>query len=129
LTSSPAVPQRYTLPAQRRLRRKTDFEAVRAQGQRLANGFFSVTLKPNEEKLPRLGLAVSIKTTGSGVERNRIRRAIRESFRLHQHELPHVDMVVSARTRARGASSGELRAALDLLWTDLIKLCARSPNF
>jgi ribonuclease P protein component len=68
---------------------------------------------------PRLGLAVASKVAGSSVERNRLRRIVRESFRLHQHELPGVDIVVSARPRARGASSKELREALDSLWAQV----------
>jgi len=92
---------RLTLPAQRRLRRKSDFEAAYARGRRFGNGFFAVTARPNDIGGPRLGLAVSVKNAGNSVERNRLRRTIRESFRLHQHELPPVDVVVSARTCPR----------------------------
>jgi len=73
-------------------------------------------MRPNDQNEARLGLAVSVKVAGSGVERNRIRRMIRESFRLHQHELPAMDLVISARSRARGTASGELRASLEELW-------------
>jgi ribonuclease P protein component len=107
---------RLTLPAQRRLRRKTDFEAAYARGRRFGNGFFAVTAKPNDIGGPRLGLAVSVKNAGSSVERNRLRRVIRESFRLSQHELPAVDLVVSARGRARDAAGAELRMSLLALW-------------
>jgi ribonuclease P protein component len=107
---------RLTHPAQRRLRRKSDFEAAYARGRRFGNGFFAVTAIPNDIGGPRLGLAVSVKNAGSSVERNRIRRTIRESFRLHQHELPYVDLVVSARGRARDAAASELRASLIALW-------------
>jgi ribonuclease P protein component len=107
---------RLTHPAQRRLRRKSDFEAAYARGRRFGNGFFAVTAIPNDIGGPRLGLAVSVKNAGSSVERNRIRRTIRESFRLHQHELPNVDLVVSARGRARDAAASELRASLVALW-------------
>src|ERR1700749_5306502 len=107
---------RLTHPAQRRLRRKSDFEAAYARGRRFGNGFFAVTAIPNDIGGPRLGLAVSVKNAGSSVERNRIRRTIRESFRLHQHELPAVDLVVSARGRARDAAGAELRMSLLALW-------------
>ena len=110
---------RLTLPAQRRLRRKTDFEAAYARGRRFGNGFFAVTAKPNDTGGPRLGLAVSVKNAGSSVERNRLRRVIRESFRLNQHELPAVDLVVSARGRARDAAGTELRVSLLSLWKKL----------
>jgi ribonuclease P protein component len=119
---------RLTLPAQRRLRRKSDFEAAYARGRRFGNGFFAVTAKPNDTGAPRLGLAVSVKNAGNSVERNRIRRTIRESFRLHQHELPPVDLVVSARARARDAAGQELRANLALLWKKVAEQCAASSQ-
>jgi len=115
---SPGQPDypRYTLPRQRRIRHKADFDAIHAQGQRLGNAFFGVSMRVNGEKGARLGLAVSIKVAGSGVERNRIRRVIRESFRLNQRDLPVVDLVVSARNRARGATNEDLRSSLIELW-------------
>jgi ribonuclease P protein component len=115
---------RLTLPAQRRLRRKSDFEAAYARGRRFGNGFFAVTANPNDTGAPRLGLAVSVKNAGNSVERNRLRRTIRESFRLHQQQLPPVDLVVSARGRARAATGEELRASLALLWKKVTEQCA-----
>src|SRR6201996_3161444 len=115
---------RLTLPAQRRLRRKSDFEAAHTRGRRFGNGFFAVTARPNDIGGPRLGLAVSVKNAGNSVERNRLRRTIRESFRLHQHELPSVDLVVSARGRAREATGAELRTSLVSLWQKVTEQCA-----
>jgi len=116
-------PARLTLPSQRRLRRKSDFDAAYARGKRLCNAFFAVTVRRNDPDAangPRLGLAVAVRTAGSSVERNRIRRVIRESFRVHQRELPPVDIVVSARNRARDAPGPELRAALAELWNRVV---------
>jgi ribonuclease P protein component len=116
IPGSPDRP-RYTLPARKRIRRKADFDVVHARGRRLGNGIFGIVVRPNGRGEARLGLAVSIKVSGSGVERNRIRRVIRESFRLHQHELPAVDVVISVRSRARASKSAELRTSLEELWT------------
>ena len=127
MTCDCAAP-RLTLPARRRLRRKADFEAAYARGRRFGNGFFGVIAFWNDKGWPRLGLAVAVRTAGGGVARNRLRRIIRESFRLHQHELPAVDLVVSARDRARDASRAELRASLAGLWKKVIQQCATSPR-
>jgi ribonuclease P protein component len=119
LTCVCAAPARLTLPAQRRLRRKSDFEATYAGGRRFGNGFFGVTAFWNDKGWPRIGLAVAVRTAGGGVERNRIRRIIRESFRLHQHELPSLDLIISARARARGATGRELHDSLIALWKNV----------
>ncbi len=116
--------KRLTFPGSRRIRRKTDFQAAYAAGWRIGNGFFGITARRNEQGEPRLGLAVAVRIAGNGVERNRLRRIIRESFRLHQHELPGVDLIVSARERARGAGGAELRTALLGLWKKVTEQCA-----
>lgn len=107
---------RLTFPAHKRLRRKSEFDAAYARGRRFGNGFFAVTASSNEQLGARLGMAVAVRTAGNSVERNRIRRIIRESFRLHQLELPAVDLVVSARPPARGAPAAQLQASLAALW-------------
>lgn len=119
----PAERQRLTHSEERRLRRKREFDAVYAHGRRFGNSFFGVTAHVNEKGWPRLGLAVAVKTAGNAVERNRIRRVIRESFRLHQRQIPAVDLVVSARLRARGAAGAELRAQLEALWQEVRTKC------
>src|ERR1700685_896451 len=96
-----AMPGRLTLPARLRLRRKCDFDAVYARRRRIGDGFSAVTVPSNKAGAPRLGLAVAVRTAGGAVARNRIRRVIRESFRLHQAQIPAVDVVVSARAAAR----------------------------
>jgi ribonuclease P protein component len=119
----PAPQAELTHSKEQRLRRKREFDAVYAHGRRFGNGFFGVTAHVNLKGWPRLGLAVAVKTAGNGVERNRIRRLIRESFRLHQHEIPGLDLVVSARLRARGVANCELRAQLEPLWQEVRTKC------
>lgn len=65
---------------------------------------------------PRLGIAVSRRVSKRAVERNRIRRQVRESFRLNRLRLPARDYVVVARSAAAGASNPQLRQALEALW-------------
>jgi ribonuclease P protein component len=119
---------RHDFPADKRLRRKSEFDAAYARGWRLGNGFFSVTASSNDKQCARLGMAVAVRTAGNAVERNRIRRIVRESFRLHQETLPSIDLVVSAKPKARGVPGTELHASLVGLWKKVIDRCAASPS-
>jgi len=110
------------------VRHKSDFDAARLRGRRFGNGFFAVTVISNDKTGPRLGLAVALRVTRTAVERNRIRRIIRESFRRHQQALPGVDLVVSARARALGAPGPALHASLEALWRQVSERCVPSPS-
>jgi ribonuclease P protein component len=100
---------------------------VYARGSiRIEDALFQMRVKPNDRRVPRLGLAVAVKAAGSAVARNRVRRMIRESFRLQQRALPAVDIVVSIRPRASAATPAALRASLADLWTKVAQKCAIS---
>ena len=120
--------ERLTLPARLRLRRKRDFDATYARGRRFGDGLFAVTVTGNDQGAPRLGTAISVRTAGGAVGRNRLRRIIRESFRLNQHSLPPVDLVVSARNVAIKAPPAALHASLAGLWKKIGEQCGTSRS-
>ena len=109
-----------------RLRSKLQFDAVYAGGRRLDDRFFALRVKANGLAHPRVGLAVAVKTAGNAVKRNRLRRLVRESFRLAQGELPAVDIVVAAKFAAAGAPATSLRDSLATLWKRVASTCASS---
>lgn len=118
--------KRLKFGADLRLRSKLQFDAIYAGGHRADDKFFGLRFKPNGLDHPRVGLAVAIKTMGNAVARNRLRRLVRESFRLAQHELPAVDIVVAAKIPAREALASTLRASLAALWQRVANTCATS---
>lgn len=61
-------------------------------------------------------MAVSTRAAGNSVRRNRLRRLIRESFRMHRQELPAVDLLVTARSAAAQAENRVVFESLAGLW-------------
>jgi len=70
-----------------------------------------VLARLNQLSRARLGLAVSRRALPHAVDRNRVRRLARESFR--HLELAPLDYVVMAKKDARAATNPELRSSLD----------------
>ena len=64
---------------------------------RASHQFFLILTRPNGQTNPRLGLVMAKKHIRLAVERNRIKRQIRENFRHHQPEFAGLDVVVLSR--------------------------------
>ena len=73
-----------------------DFKKVYKQGTACSNRFFVVYAHPNGKNHARLGLSIG-KKVGKAVMRNKLRRWVKEYFRLNRHEIPNADIVVIAR--------------------------------
>lgn len=88
------APQRLRLRPEQRLKARREFEQVRAGGERIVCGCLIANwLKLGSGSVPRLGVVTSRKI-GNAVARSRARRLLRESFRLHQHDLREPAAVV-----------------------------------
>ncbi|MFP3867323.1 MAG: ribonuclease P protein component [Desulfobacteraceae bacterium] len=94
-----------------RLVKKADFERSRTSGQRYHTPNFLVSLVPNQEGRPRLGLVVT-KRLGRAVKRNRVKRLLREFFRLNKGNLPPKDIVIIAKKGAPELNLAEVTAQL-----------------
>ena len=79
--------------------------------QGLANGYLVLYARKNRTEQNRVGVTVS-KKLGKAVVRNRVRRRLREVYRLHEEQFaPGWDIVVVARSRCVGADFGKLTNA------------------
>ncbi|HKS37047.1 MAG TPA: ribonuclease P protein component [Verrucomicrobiae bacterium] len=85
-------------PRTMRLKQRRDFAEIRQQGQRLVNGCLIANWTPlAPDCRSRVGVITS-RRLGPAVVRSRARRLLRETFRLHQHDLREpVRVVLVAR--------------------------------
>ena len=114
---SKAGPRSTSFPRQARLLKPSDFRLVFSRSRRLADGFFTVLVANIEgNDLARLGLAIPKKCAKRAVERNRLKRIVRESFRNHRDMLATFDLVVMCRPKAVKANNADLTASLLKHW-------------
>ena len=104
-----------------RLLSSADFRQVFSKGTRQHSKFFLVIYFVSKADKARLGIAVSRKVSKKAVVRNRIKRQIRESFRLNQELLIGLDCVVVAKNSAAQSPKLSLRSTLDTHWQKISK--------
>lgn len=68
---------------------------------------------------PRLGIVIGKKNVKLAVERNRIKRQIRETFRLNQHHIKNYDVVIVARKGLAEIQNQILQKQLNEFWESL----------
>src|ERR1700753_1247691 len=87
-------------PPSHRILRPAQFKRAYAEGGRFSNELFTVNVVPGEVAWARLGMSIAARNLRRAVDRNRIRRLIRESFRMHQQQLPSGDILIGALSAA-----------------------------
>ena len=106
---SAPTPKRLRLARASRVTSNRDFVRIRQEGERLAQGCLIANWNALPEGAsPKLGVVTSRKI-GGAVVRTRARRLLRESFRLHQHELARpVEIILVARNSIAGKKFAEV---------------------
>lgn len=109
--------KRFSFNKADRLLNSHDFSSVFDDAPfRASHSQFLILSRPNSLDYPRLGLIISKKNSRLAVNRNRIKRLIRESFRFKQHNLPSIDAIVLARRGTETLNNSEIFGILEDLW-------------
>jgi ribonuclease P protein component len=111
-----------------RMHKPDEFKAVFERGRRVNESPLTAVIAENQAGWPRLGLAVAKKSIPDATDRNRIKRHIRESFRLNQQRLPGMDIIILPKPAAMKLPPAQLREALHRLWTRIAESCAALPS-
>jgi len=99
-----------------RLLKAAEYRVVFKQPIRSADKFFTVLASYNGMEKSRLGLAISKKSTPKAVDRNRLKRIARESFRQHYAKSAPLDFVVLAKPGTFKADNATLFRSMSALW-------------
>jgi len=108
-----------SFPREARLLDGAGYSQVFKRNKRLTNRYWIVLGHRSRAPTSRFGLAIAKKRAKRAVDRNRIKRIARESFRHNQLLLKGFDVVVMNKDNAATATRLELRQSLDTLWVDL----------
>lgn len=108
-------------PPAARLRQSSEFRAVFAHGQRFVRSGLVVIIAPGAHYSARLGLALAKRRISRSVDRNRVKRVVRESFRHRRDDLGAVDVVVLARNRTAGMTNRKLAGQLQSIWSESLR--------
>ena len=104
------------LPHPHRLKKTWEFHRVYKKGKKCWDTYFVVYVYHTQMRQTRLGITAS-KKVGKSVQRNRVKRLIREAFRMLKLELlPNYDIVVVSRAAACGLSMHQVRDSLHKLF-------------
>lgn len=115
-----------SFPRSNRLTRPVEFQRVfrlsKASRKRVFIRGLGVRVCEGTEAQARLGLAISKKTFKRAVDRNRVKRLVRESFRQHLPDLPPVDIIILSHKELAGMDNAAIFQQLENLWRRVRKL-------
>jgi ribonuclease P protein component len=88
----------------------------------------TILARHNNVDCARLGITVPKKKVKNAVDRNKIKRIVRESFRIKRHQLPNVDIIVIAKHGIGQMDKKTLAQQLEKLWRKMSKRCEQQTT-
>jgi len=90
---------------------------------RVSDACFTVLARKNQLAFARLGFAVAKKKVKRAVDRNRIKRVIREAFRLQHGDLGGFDLVIIAKMNVANKTNAQITRSILKHWAMIQKKC------
>ena len=116
---------RYLFSKSLRLNKASEFKDLFRLGKKLSCRYFAIYIKPNNLSYARLGIVVAKKAVRLAANRNKIKRAIRENFRLNQMLVAGYDILVVGYDPINTLDKIELRQILNQQWKKLLSSCVK----
>jgi len=111
-------------PKSSRLLHSAEFQRVfQNTNYKISHRYLLILACRNSFDHPRLGLVVGKKHCRLAVQRNRIKRRARETFRHQQHHLHNIDAIVLPRSGADQLSDQQLTQLFEQQWRRLSERC------
>lgn len=110
-----------TFPRLLRLQTSADFQKVWKAGKRVSVPLLTIISCENKLNYPRLGISIPKKNIRFAVDRNRLKRLARETYRVRQAHLGSRDIVIVAYKGVEILSPAEQYQRFNALWDLFIK--------
>ena len=117
------TPLEQLFPRQRRLVKAIQYRHVFSKARRYKSHAFTILIRKQADndsvETARLGLAIAKRQVKRAIDRNRVKRLVRESFRQSVDHLPPVDIVVMCRFVVTTMDNQEIFTQLNRLWMSI----------
>lgn len=118
----------FGFPRSNRLNSSADFDRVfKGTDFKVSNRFLLLLARANQADHSRLGLIVGKKKISHAADRNRVKRRMRESFRMRQNDLPQLDIIALIRNNPGAQEDSQLSIQIGDLFDRLIDISSVDP--
>lgn len=108
----------FSFTYRERLHQARQFKRVFSRARRSSSTMFTLLRRENRVGYPRLGMVVAKRNARRAVDRNAVKRMIRESFRMRKARLAASDYVVILKRPVGTVPGDRLRQQLTGLWEE-----------